>query len=338
VGDEYVNQPIPMPGEPSNLVAPFWDDLVPSNGNGVFYKLTGAAPNRKFVVQWDSVSHYATAEGITFEAVLEEGTHEIVFQYQDVSFDDPQYDNGYSATVGVENSSGSSGALYSYKDSSLSSPFALRFFVLQAHLNINEISIEPERAFPPNNGLNIVTTATSNQADPLQYGYWISPGYGTPSYGPFWNMVKDLDADNSCIWSPAAEDHYVAVVHVTDDVSLPTAKQLMAGVTVPVGASYNTSPHITSLRSDSSYPHPVSEEITFTAQATGGTVPYFQYWLSRNENQAKSWSMIQDFSPSGICQWTPDEAGTYVVVVHVSEPPGIEKNSPELAGLTLVVE
>jgi len=338
VGDEYVNQPIPMPGEPSNLLAPFWDDLVPSNGNGVFYKRTGTAPNRKFVAQWDNVPHYSTTEKITFEAILYEGTHEIVFQYHDVSFDDPQYDNGKSATVGIENSSGSLGTLYSYKEPSLSSQYALRFYIFQAHLNIREISVEPERSFLPNTLLHLATTAVPDQGNPLYYRYWVAPGYGTPTYGPVWNMVKDLDNDNSCTWSPVNEDHYVAVVHVTDDVSLPTAKQLMAGLTVPVGASNNSNPHITSLRADSSYPHPVSEEITFTAQAIGGTVPYFQYWLSRNENQVKSWSMIQDFSPSGICRWTPDEAGTYVVVVHVSEPPGIIKDSPELAGLTLVVE
>jgi len=338
VGDEYVNQPIPMPGEPSNLVAPFWDDLVPSNGNGVFYKLTGAAPNRRFVVQWDNVPHYVTTKGITFEAILDEGTHEIVFQYHDVSFDDPQYDNGKSATVGVENSSGSLGTLYSYKESSVSPQYALRFFVLQAHLNIHEISIEPKRSFLPNNALQLVTTATTNQGNPLYYRYWVAPGYGTTAYGPVWNMVKDLDADNSCIWSPANEDHYLAVVQVTDDISLPTAKHLMAGVTVPVGASNNNSPHITSLRADVSYPHPVSEEITFTAEATGGLVPCFQYWVSRNENQIKSWNMIQDFSPNGACRWIPEEAGRYVVVVHVSESPGIEGDSPELAGLTLVIE
>lgn len=338
VGDEYVNQPIPMPGEPSNLIAPFWDDLVPSMGNGVFYKLIGTAPNRKFVVQWDDVFHYSTAEGITFQAILYEGTHEMVFQYRDVNFGDPRYDNGNSATVGVENSSGKLGTLYSYKSPCLSSAYALRFFLLRAHLNIREISIAPEGTLLPNNELLLVTTATTPQANPLYYRYWVAPGYGTAAYGPVWNMVRDQQPHDFCRWIPPAEDHFVVVVHVTDDVSLPTAKQLMAGLTVPVGVLDTNWPYITSLKADTLSPHPVSEEITFSARASGGTVPYFQYWLARNEQEVKSWNLIQDFSSSGVCRWTPDEPGMYVVVVHVSEPPGVTRDFPELAGLTLVVE
>ena len=336
VGQEYENQPIPVPGEPSNLIAPFWDDLVPSNGDGVFYKIIGTAPNRKLVVQWDNVPHYYTTEGITFEAILEESSNEIVFQYKDVNFNDPDYDKGKSATVGIENSSGTMGTLYSYKTLSLSDQRALRFFIPPPNVNITEVSIESEH-FLAQYPINFVTTAVS-QGGPLYYQYWIAPGYGTPEYGTAWNCIRDFYADNTCTWTPTNEDRYVAVVHVTDDTSLPVNRQAFAGMSIPVGC-LNDHPHITSLKADIS-PTPLSPGIVmFTAEANGGSVPYyFQYWVAQNDRQVKTWSIIQDFSTSGTCQWIPDEPGSYVVVVYVSETPGIEETPPELAGLTLVLK
>ncbi len=141
---QYTNQPI---GSSSidNFIAPFWDDIVTWNNSGsplgqIYYQTIGAAPNRKFVVEWQNNQHYSSSpKGITFEAILFEGSNNILFQYQDVNFGQPGNDNGGSATVGIESSTGQ-GLQYSFDQSVLSPGLAILF------------------KFPQFNGTNLVLT------------------------------------------------------------------------------------------------------------------------------------------------------------------------------------
>ena len=77
------------------FIAPYWDDLDPSKGGNVLYGMLGAAPNRRFVVTWNSVRHYSAAGNYLVQLVLNEnGTFK--FQYGAGAA------TGISATVGVE--------------------------------------------------------------------------------------------------------------------------------------------------------------------------------------------------------------------------------------------
>jgi PKD repeat protein len=92
-----------------NFVLPYWDDLVTwgASPTGIFYETLGTTPDQMFVVEWQNNEHYHNSpSGITFEAILYEGSNEIKFQYQDVTFDDGINDYGASATVGVEGPTG----------------------------------------------------------------------------------------------------------------------------------------------------------------------------------------------------------------------------------------
>jgi myo-inositol-hexaphosphate 3-phosphohydrolase len=84
---EHISAPIPSAAVPNGFAAPFWDDLDPGSGGGVWHATVGSAPDRKFVVGWIDVPHAAGGDA-TFEAVLEEGMNAIVFQYRDVDFGD----------------------------------------------------------------------------------------------------------------------------------------------------------------------------------------------------------------------------------------------------------
>jgi hypothetical protein len=96
----YTNQGIPTAAEPNNLVAPFWDDLNPNNG-GEIYTWQDPA-NGRFIVQWDAVPRYSNANALqTFQAILH-ADGRILFQYHTVS-------DATSATVGIENASGTDG-------------------------------------------------------------------------------------------------------------------------------------------------------------------------------------------------------------------------------------
>lgn len=124
---EYSNQPISSSG-PHNFIAPFWDDIVTWGSAGaVYYQTMGEAPNRKFVVEWYDNQHYSSSpSGITFEAILYEGTNDIKFQYKDVDFGEAGYNNGESATVGIEGSDGR-GLQYSYDEPALNANLAILF-------------------------------------------------------------------------------------------------------------------------------------------------------------------------------------------------------------------
>ena len=117
----YDNKPLPDPMTPNRILAPLWDDLNPLNGGGIWYRTVGSAPNRRFVVAWVGVPHYlAVGHKVTLEAILEEGTNGIVFQYQDMSSGDPTLDYGADASVGMEDAAGAIGRQFLYKDSLLS--------------------------------------------------------------------------------------------------------------------------------------------------------------------------------------------------------------------------
>lgn len=124
---QYTNQPIGS-SDPHNFILPFWDDIVTWNTAGaVYYETRGQAPNRTFVVEWYDNQHYSSsASGITFEAILYEGTNNVIFQYQDVDFGSASYDCGGSATVGIEGPDGR-GLQYSYNKQVISAGLAILF-------------------------------------------------------------------------------------------------------------------------------------------------------------------------------------------------------------------
>jgi len=127
----YLNT-CPLPNTAMGLmIAPFWDDLYPPEGAGIFYSVTGTAPNRIFTVEWRNIPHRDaayTGTGITFEVQLEEGTGDIYFLYQDVDFGDPTLNNGASASVGIQNGAAGYAVQYSCNQAVLSAGRVVRFY------------------------------------------------------------------------------------------------------------------------------------------------------------------------------------------------------------------
>lgn len=123
------NTSLPSTGYPNAAIYPFWDNLNPSaSGAAVYVGATGYAPNRKMVVTWLNVPMYPSTATFSFQAILEEGTNDIVFQYLNVSPTNIDYGGGKSATIGIENETGTEGLLYSFnKAGAVSNNMALRF-------------------------------------------------------------------------------------------------------------------------------------------------------------------------------------------------------------------
>lgn len=113
------NTDLPVSSTPNALLCPLWDDLNPASGGQVWYGTQGTEPNRSVVVSWVDVPHKQTIGGqtkFTFQAILYENQN-IRFQYAKVDSGNPQYVQGLSATIGLEDFMGGVAAKYSYNGS-----------------------------------------------------------------------------------------------------------------------------------------------------------------------------------------------------------------------------
>lgn len=119
---DYIN--IPIPGAPisgvEEFIAPYWDDLDPSAGGGIYQEVVGTAPHRKLVVQWDEVFHWGSSNTVTFQVQLFE-SGEILMLYED-----PSIEAGSAATVGVQRDS-QTGLQYLYNEGALTANLAILF-------------------------------------------------------------------------------------------------------------------------------------------------------------------------------------------------------------------
>ena len=116
--DDFVNRFLHPGGfptfvqKPTTIIAPWWTDLFPVKGTAqnVFWQVTGAAPNRQLVVEWRNVRSFLcrsdSSANITFEAIFNEGSSDIQFNYSDAVFggDCALQDYGQGATIGIQSS------------------------------------------------------------------------------------------------------------------------------------------------------------------------------------------------------------------------------------------
>ncbi len=106
------NSSIPDEQTPNGLLALFWDDLDPSSGGNVYYKVEGTYPSRYAIIQYDDIPIYGTTSRITAQVIFQEGSDQVLFQYKDV--DNTSLGSGGSATVGIESVDGALGIQYSH--------------------------------------------------------------------------------------------------------------------------------------------------------------------------------------------------------------------------------
>jgi hypothetical protein len=108
------NVQLPTADQRDAVIAPYWDDLSPTSGC-VRTKMLGTSPNRYFIIEWNGVERTGDpGSSVTFQAVLYE-SGKIEFRYG--SLTGGTAPNGASATVGIENDSGTGGVQYSYNQS-----------------------------------------------------------------------------------------------------------------------------------------------------------------------------------------------------------------------------
>ncbi|MBO1331924.1 S8 family serine peptidase [Streptomyces sp. VRA16 Mangrove soil] len=121
---DYSNTKLPATGANGvkGILAPLWDDLTLDNKSSVQTATTGTAGSRKFAIVWNNAAYANGTSGrATFEAVFDEATGAVTFQYQSVA------DKGAGATVGIENQAGTDALQYSYNQPVIGNGTAVTF-------------------------------------------------------------------------------------------------------------------------------------------------------------------------------------------------------------------
>ena len=146
---DYSNSAIPNGDGPSNMIAPFWDDLNPNVGGDVMWYYD--APQHRFIVEWYQVPHYGSGGGPeTFQAILCDpafyptltGDGEIIVNYH-------TQNNIGSCTVGIENGNETIGIQFLYNGAydvhamPLEPEFAIKYTTGQLIQGDLEITLEP---------------------------------------------------------------------------------------------------------------------------------------------------------------------------------------------------
>ncbi|MFH0813305.1 MAG: triple tyrosine motif-containing protein, partial [Pseudomonadota bacterium] len=176
-----------------------------------------------------------------------------------------------------------------------------------------------------------ISFTTDSQGTPLYYQYWLASGYQTQHYGN-WQMLKDWSPDNTLMWAPESDDHYVVVAYVTDDPSSNSFHQ--AGLCIETAENSANPIRITGLTSNIRYPQNRGVPITLNTTAIGGGSPLFYKYLYC-KGIGGIWQIISDYSTESSCTWTPTEDGLYTVVVWVTDDTSVSE--PSIAGMTCTI-
>ncbi|WP_046779995.1 S8 family serine peptidase [Streptomyces yangpuensis] len=123
-----INGDLPSTATPNAALYPFWDDLVvgaAGSGSGVFTAVTGTAPHRSYVIEWREVSHWsAQADKFSFSAAIgEDGT--VTYSYKGTG--GTGIKGGSTATVGVENATGTDAFKYSFNTPVITGGLSIAF-------------------------------------------------------------------------------------------------------------------------------------------------------------------------------------------------------------------
>jgi N-acetylmuramoyl-L-alanine amidase len=129
--------------------------------------------------------------------------------------------------------------------------------------------------------------------------------------GRTWRAVTNYTTNNKLSWTPENSGTYKISVHVKNKNSTQNYDDYyVMNFTV-----LNSSPKITSVKSNISSPHYINNEINFEVFTVGGSQNLFKYFIF----DGTKWSLVQDYTTQSSLKWTPTREGDYKLSVHVKD-------------------
>jgi subtilisin family serine protease len=233
------------------LLAPLWQDLVPSGGV-IRWEVVGAAPSRELVIEWSDVLPAGTVSPVSFEVVLFEDSSDVLFIYDDVDAGSSEYDAGALATVGVQVAR-AVGTGFSHHQAALSNGLALRW-------RTNRLPVADAGADAEAMGGELVELDGSGSSD----------ADGAETLTASWSQISGaavtLDASSSLspsFTAPAGEHVLELELTVTDDHGAVSRDRVI--VTVVLEPEPPVDPPI-----DDEDPPPLAEDDPESPRPAGG--------------------------------------------------------------------
>jgi hypothetical protein len=238
-----VNLTTTSPADNLPSIAVLWDDWETQSpgSDGVYYKTTGTASNRQFIVQWNKVIpvNGSGTNAVTFEARLFEGSNRILLSYLQVTVveTNPVASRGVGATVGIRDVSGQSNnrnLQWSYNQAVITNGLNLLFTPPNLAPVINAAAITPSAPTTTNTLLAVVTSATDPNGDPISYAYqWQQSANNTT----FINLTGQTAGSLTAVWTIAGD--YYRVIITPNDGKTNGAPFTTASVPVAADADGN---------------------------------------------------------------------------------------------------
>ena len=228
----FFNSELPALTNPNGLIAPFWDDLNPEAGGAIWYRTVGEAPRRQFVVAWLGLPHYDKTGDSSFEVILDEASQSITFQYADTTFGDKEFDDGASASVGVEHPAGTVGRQFSVNEPSLklyTTQQGIRFTLSEPGApSIDTFQLESATVGDPYS----VQLAASGGAPP--YTWSVADGELPPGL--------ELASDGTLSGTPTTQGAWTFTVEMRDSSAPAFVEQQLLSLAVVIGYRYSDVP------------------------------------------------------------------------------------------------
>ena len=166
------------------------------------------------------------------------------------------------------------------------------------------VSLTSDIASPQPEGTQITFTAEAvGGTGNYEHKFWIRH-----SLDKTWQVVQDYSSSPNFIWNVTDNIDYIVVW--SRNTGSNAAWQVFKGI--PFSSDTNP-PTSVALTSDIASPQPGGTQITFTAEAVGGTENYeHKFWI--RYSQDNTWQVVQDYSSSPNFIWNVTDNIDYIVV------------------------
>jgi hypothetical protein len=326
---ELTNSAIPSASSPNGFIAPFWDDLYNTSGS-IFYEVQGSSGSYVLVIEYSGFGHYdARSDSISFQVRIHQSTGEIEIVYGPRSASSTVW----TGTIGVEDSSGSSGAAYSCAFSASCSPSDVP--------NGTAVLFTPNGSPPPPEvdlEVSWVQTppSTVNPGDTLNLSYdVVNNGFSSSSSSDIslyaGSSPTVTTSDIFLGWSTLSSISGGNFSSGTLSVSVPTSMSgtyYVAAIVDAFGSVIESdeSNNTYSLGSFTVGSNPGGITVTTTSLFPATVGQFYDAQLTQTGASFPAWSVISGSPPPGVSlsscgrfSGTPSAEGSYTFTVQASE-------------------